>query len=149
MAGNTVELDTLYPRAMSAARSTATLGMKRLDGSGFQVAAWSADPTVPPVTGTWYQRTADWAAELPWTVWVFQSDSTPPTFEYWFCAIRRIARVSRLLPLLDGTVFGGPAQTLPVKESVGPVNVEFAVLFQSTWNAQTRTRSVNIHTEVK
>src|SRR3954467_11181772 len=140
MAGNSVELDTLYPIAMSAARSTATLGMKRLEPSGFQVAAWSADPTVPPVTGTWYQRTADWLVELPWTVCVFHSDSTPPMFEYWFWAIRRIASVSRLLPLFDGTVSGGPAQTLlPVEESLGPVNVKLRVLAKSTETAQPPT----------
>src|SRR3954453_15660488 len=149
MAGKTVELETLYPIAMSAARSTARPGMNRLETSGFQVAALSADPTLPAGTGTSYPRPADWLVGLPWTVWVFQSDSTPPMFEYWFCAIRRIDKVSRLLPFFDGTVSGGPAQTLPVEESVGPVNVEFAVLAQSTWNAQTRTRSVYPHTEVK
>jgi len=70
-------------------------------------------------------------------------------FEYWFCIISRMASVSRALPLFDGTVSGGAAQVLPVGESVGPVNVEFAVLAQSTWNAQTRTRSVQPHTDAK
>src|SRR6478672_6416419 len=106
--------------------------MKRLSAPGFQVDACSAAPTVPPVTGTWYQRTADWLAELPCTVCESHSDSTPLMLVYWFCIISRIGRGSRSLPPCDGTASGGLAHVLPVIESVGPVKVEFAVLFQST-----------------
>ena len=77
--------------------------MNRLPEPGFHVAACSAPPTVPPVTGTWYQRTAAWLEELPWTVWLSHNDSTPPMFVYWFCAIRRGASVSMRLPFLDAT----------------------------------------------
>src|SRR5205814_1569211 len=76
-----------------------------------------------------------------------QSDSIPPMFAYWFCIISRVASVSRLLPPLSATVPGALAQVLPVRTSVGPVNVELAVLFQSTWNFQTRTRSLALQTE--
>src|SRR6266480_7815218 len=111
--------------AMSPRSSTATLGMNRFaTASGFHVAACSALPTVPPVTGTWYQRTAAWEGELPWTVWVSHSDSTPPMFVYWFCIISRMRSVSRLFPLLDGTVVGARAHAVAVVESVGPRKVE-------------------------
>jgi hypothetical protein len=75
--------------AMLPMRSTATLGMKRFLESGLYVDAWSALPIVPPVTGTWYQRTAAWLELEPATVWTFHSDSTPPMFVYWFCIIAR------------------------------------------------------------
>jgi hypothetical protein len=63
-------------------------------------------------------------------------------FEYWFCIISRKPSVSLSLPPLDGTSAGGRPQVEPVMESNGPVNVELFVLFQSTWNFHTRTRSV-------
>src|SRR5437588_190580 len=122
--------------------------MNRFAELGFHVAACSALPTVPPVTGTWYQRTAAWLEELPCTVWLSHNDSTPPRFVYWFCAISLIASVSRLLPFLDGTLSGGEAHVLPVIESDGPVNVELAVFAQSTWNFHTLTRSVWLQTDV-
>src|SRR5688500_17184494 len=127
---------------MLPARSRGMLGMNRWFPSGLYVDAWSAAPIVPPVTGTWYQRTAAWVALEPATVCVFQSDSTPPMFEYWFCIMRRIGRVSRSLPPRTGTALGPAAQALPVDESVGPVKVELAGVAQSTWNFQTRTRVV-------
>src|SRR5215217_8334872 len=130
-------------------RSTAKLGMKRFAASGLKLAACTALPTVPPVTGTWYQRTAAWLAELPWTVWEFQSDSTPPRFVYWFCTISRMPSASRSLPFLDGTALGGLAHVVAVVESVGPLNVELAVFAQSTWKLQTRTRFVQPQTDVK
>jgi hypothetical protein len=46
------------------------------------------------------------------------------------------------LPFFDGTVAGGLAQVLATNESLGPVRVEFEVVFQSTWNFQIRTRFV-------
>src|SRR5438270_1517454 len=123
--------------------------MNRFVDVGFDVAACSALPTVPAVTGTWYQRTAAWLEELPCTVWLSHSDSTPPMFVYWFCAIRRGCSVSMTLPFLDGTSSGAAAHELPVIESVGPVNVELAVFVQSTWNFHTLTRSVWLQTDVK
>src|SRR6266478_3775333 len=99
---------------MSPARSTARLAMKRFVVSGLCI--------------------ADWAAELPCTVWLFHSDSTPPRFVYWFCIISRGATVSRLLPPCDGTVDGGLAQLVGATVIKGPVNVEVEMLFQSTWN---------------
>ena len=71
---------------------------------------------------------------LPRTVWLVQSDSAPPRFVYWFCIISRIASVSRLLPPCDGTVLGGEAQLAGAIVMKGPVKVEAATLFQSTWN---------------
>ena len=53
--------------AMLPARSTAALGMKRFLESGLYVDAWRALPIVPPVTGTWYQRTAAWLELAPAT----------------------------------------------------------------------------------
>ena len=148
MAGYIEELVTLYPMAMSPRRSTARLGMNRFNESGLKVAACRALPMLPPVTGTWYQRTAAWLVLLPSTVWLSHSDSTPPTFVYWFCIMSRIGRVSRGWPSFSGTVDGGDPQVVAVVESVGPVKVEFAVLAQSTWNFQTRTRSVQPQTDV-
>jgi hypothetical protein len=71
---------------------------------------------------------------LPLTVWVTHSDSVPPMFEYWFCAMARTASVSRLLPPWDGTVFGGLAHWVAAVGMSGPVNVDVEILFQSTWN---------------
>src|SRR5215212_12216492 len=118
---------------MLAARSTATLGMKRFAESGLKLAACSALPIDPLVTGTWYQRKAAWLAELPWTVCEFQSDSTPPRLVYWFWTISRTPSASRSLPFLDGTALGGLAHVVAVVESVGPLKVELAVFDQSTW----------------
>src|SRR5947199_142615 len=87
--------------------------MNRFVDVGFHVAACSALPTVPAVTGTWYQRTAAWVEELPCTVWLSHRDSMPPMFVYWFCAISRMASVSRLLPFFEGTVPGGEAHEPP------------------------------------
>ena len=81
--------------------------------------------------------------ELPATVCVTHTDSTPAMLEYWACIIARIGRVSRALPVLpSGTLFGGAAQVSVVAESVGPVNVEFEGVPKSAWSFQTRTRSV-------
>src|SRR5205823_9379881 len=100
---------------------------------------------VPPVTGTWYQRTAAWVASTPATVLESHSDSTPPRFEYWFWTIERSPNVSRSLPSFAGTVPGPEDQVVAVIESVGPVKVEFAGAVQSAWNFQTRTRSAQHH----
>ena len=54
IAGKRLLLEVLYPSAMSPARSTATLGMKRSVESGLCVAACVVfDATLPPVTSTW------------------------------------------------------------------------------------------------
>src|SRR4051794_6293175 len=68
--------------------------------------------------------------------------------EYWFCIIARGPSVSRSQPSFSGTSDGGLAHEVEVVESVGPVNVEFAVFAQSTWNLKTRTRLVQPHTEL-
>jgi hypothetical protein len=65
------------------------LDIQRFFGSGLYVAACVAAPTVPPVTGTWYQRTAACEELVPATVWLFHSDSAPPMLLYWFWAISR------------------------------------------------------------
>jgi hypothetical protein len=127
---------------MSPTASTAMLGNQRLMELGLYVDACTALPIVFPVTGTWYQRTAAWLELLPATVWLSHSDSTLPTFEYWFCIISRIGNVSRSVPLFSGTVPGGPDQVDPVSESVGPVKVELAGVAQSTWKRHTWSRSV-------
>src|SRR5690242_11507211 len=103
--------------------------------SGSHVAAWGRlGFTVPPVTFTWYQRGA--AKPLVFarrTVCVVHSDSTPPTFEYWFCTIARICRTSTVLPPNDGA-FGTVAlgQLVAASGVSGPVKVESEIWAQST-----------------
>src|SRR3954471_23099115 len=124
---------------MSPLRLTARLGMNRCipsTASGSQVAACGiAAATVPPVTFTWYHRGAAEPLSARLTVCVAHSDSTPPTFEYWFCIIARICSTSRLLPPCDGA-FATPwlGQLVAAMGTSGPVKVEAAGLVQSTWN---------------
>ena len=65
--------------------------MKRFFESGDHVDCWAGEPAiVPPVTGSWYQRTWARFADPPLpTVCVSQSDSVPFRFVYWFCIINR------------------------------------------------------------
>src|SRR5213592_2028799 len=102
MAGNSVELDALYPIAMFPFLSTARLGIQRaIEESGAQVDCCSGPEvtTVPPVTLSWYHR-GEVSAEFPGlaTVWVSHSDSTPPRLVYWLWTISRSCSVSRALP---------------------------------------------------
>src|SRR5215213_10672855 len=124
---------------MFPALSTARLGMKRFFESGAQVdCCRGVVETVPPVTGSSYQRTCATFGAPPFpTVCVSHSDSRPPRFVYWFCIMSRYESVSRLLPVFSGTV-DGPTLNVPDDAFVGPVNVEFAGFAQSTWNFQTR-----------
>ena len=99
--------------------------------------------TVPPVTLAWYQRTDALppvtalqvvfvALTLRWTVCATQSDSAPPRFEYWACAIARIASTSAAFAGVDalaGVAFG---QQFGWSCVWGPVNVEVEILSQST-----------------
>src|SRR5919198_4527301 len=121
---------------MSPLLSTARLGMKRFIASGAQVDCWRTAPIDPPVTGSSYQRTCATLPPLP-TVCVSQSDSRPPMFVYWFCIISRYESVSSWLPSFSGTV-EGPTLNVETPVSVGPVNVEFAGVVQSTWNFHVR-----------
>src|SRR5262245_40401123 len=97
---------------MSPARSTARLGMKRKNvfaASGSKVAPWTVlAATVPLFTLSWYQRTLAlppvtalqvvlFALTFRCTVWETQSDSAPPRFVYWACAIARIGSTSAAL----------------------------------------------------
>src|SRR5262249_17801139 len=134
---------------MSPRWSTARLGMKRQNGvapSGSKLAALTTfAATVPPLTLAWYQRMVAlppvgalqvvlFALTPRWTVWSTQSDSAPPTFVYWACAIARIASTSTALAgvaALPGVAFG---QQLGWSCVSGPVNVEVEGLSQSTWN---------------
>src|SRR5450432_2493513 len=124
--------------ARSPLRSTATLGMKRLmtlAPSGSHVAAWGmVGATVPPVTFTWYQRGAAKPVVLPRrTVWVAQSDSTPPRFEYWFCIIARIWSTSRALPPKEGALATfALGQLVAAVGTCGPVKLESEMWSQST-----------------
>ena len=55
-------------------------------------------------------------------------------FEYWVCAIARIARTSAALAVVAafaGVAFG---QQVGASGVSGPVNVEVEILSQSTWN---------------
>ena len=76
---------------------------------------------MPPVTLAWYQRDGGVAARRSrpqfvfvaltprCTVWSTQSDSAPPMFEYWVCAIARIGRASAALAgvgAFAGVAFG-------------------------------------------
>src|SRR4051794_29778139 len=100
--------------------------------------------TVPPVTFAWYQRTValfafEWsqsaAGNTPLlTVCVTQSDSAPPRSEYCACAIARIASVSALLAGVDALLGNASGQQFGASCASGPVNVDAAMLFQSTWN---------------
>src|SRR4051812_44555525 len=121
---------------MSPLRSTARLGMKRLDESGPHVDCWRSPETAPPVTGSSYQRmrAVFGVPPLP-TVCVSQSDSRPFWFVYWFCIISRQASVSRSLPSFSGTS-DGPVSTAVMAVFVGPVKVELAGLAQLTANFQ-------------
>src|SRR4051794_909552 len=132
---------------MSPTWSTARLGMKRKDvlaASGSHVAPWTTfGATVPPVTFAWYQRTVAlppvtalqvvFVALTPrWTVCETHSDSAPPIFEYWACAIARIASTSALfagVSALAGVAFG---QQFGASWTSGPVNVDVEMRSQST-----------------
>src|SRR5881397_2634102 len=135
MAGNRVELDAVYPTAMSRFLSTARLGMKRLTPSfplSKVLCCRGPEVTiVPPVTSTWYQRMAEFVVVVAPTVCASQSDSVPPRLVYWFCIITRSRSVSRLFPSFAATVAGAAAQVESVTFE-GPVKVEFAALTQST-----------------
>src|SRR3954453_18455310 len=132
---------------MSPTRSTARLGMKRKNvfaPSGSKVAPWTTfAATVPPVTFAWYQRTVAlppvtalqvvFVALTPrWTGGAIQTDSLPPMFEYWACAIARIASTSAALAgveALAGVAFG---QQFGASWICGPLKVEVEMLSQLT-----------------
>src|SRR5438552_9476045 len=103
MAGNTVELDALYPMAMLPSLSTARLGIQRATvESGAQVDCCTGPEvtTVLPVTLNWYHR-GEVKPAFPGlaTVCVIHSDSAPLRFVYWFCTINRSRSESSALPL--------------------------------------------------
>src|SRR3954451_22252271 len=132
---------------MSPTRSTARAGMNRkkvLAPSGSQVAPWTTfAATVPPVTLAWYQRTVAlppvvalqvvFVALTPrCTVWATQSDSAPPMFEYWACAIARMGSTSAPLAVVEalaGVAFG---QQFGASWLCGPLNVDVEMRSQST-----------------
>src|SRR5438552_4302473 len=134
---------------MSPTRSTARLGMKRKNvfaPSGSKLEPWTTfAATVPPLTFAWYQRTVAFppvvalhvvfvALTPRWTVWSTQSDSAPPMFEYWACAIARMGSTSAALAVVaafPGVAFG---EQLGWRCVSGPVNVDVDGLSQSTWN---------------
>src|SRR5919201_4699910 len=124
---------------MSPFLSTARLGMNRFFESGAHVDCCAGELAIaPPVTGSWYQRACATLGEPPFpTVCESQSDSLPFRFVYWFCIISRYESVSMLLPPFSGTL-EGPTLKVAIGTFVGPVNVEFAVFPQSTWNFHTR-----------
>jgi hypothetical protein len=101
--------------------------------------------TVPPVTLSWYQRTAAapvvgalqfvFVALSPRrTVCVTQSDSAPPILEYWACAIARIWSVSRLLAGVGALGTFAFGQQVGASWVSGPVKVDVEILSQSTWS---------------
>src|SRR3954451_22939751 len=101
--------------------------------------------TVPPETFAWYQRTVAvppvvalqfvFVALTPrWTVCDTHSDSPPARlFEYWACAIARIASVSAALAGVDALAGDAFGQQFGARDRLGPVNVDVEILFQSTW----------------
>ena len=114
--------------------------------SGSKVLPWTTfAATVPPVTFAWYQRTVALpvmaalqfvlvALSRRRTVCVTQSDSAPPMFEYWACAIARIGRTSAALAgvsALGGVEFG---QQVGWSWVSGPVKVDVEILSQSEWS---------------
>src|SRR2546421_4925639 len=131
----------LYPMAISPARSSARLGMKRwlvLVPSGSHVVACGMLPaTVPPVTFTWYQRGAAKPVVFARrTVCGSHSDSVPPKFVYWFCTIARICKTSRrvAVPGCGALATLAAGQLVAAIGVSGPGNVGSEMVFQSTWN---------------
>ncbi len=124
--------------------------MNRLFESGEYVLCCTGPEvtTVPPVTLSWYHRTAACDDEEPATVCVSQRDSCPPMLRYWFCIIRRSWSVSMLLPLLVGTVAGAVFQVDSVT-LLGPVNVDEPGLAQLTANFQMRAALGLLQMEAK
>src|SRR5436189_5994959 len=119
---------------MSPFLSTARLGMNLFVAVGAHVDCWRTLETVPPVTGSSYQRTCARFGEPPLpTVCVNQSDSCPPMFVYWFCIINRYESVSIGFPSFS-SASPGPTLNTDTPTFVGPVKVEFAGVVQSTWN---------------
>src|SRR5947208_4376581 len=134
---------------MSPTRSTARLGMKRKNvfaPSGSKLEPWTTfAATVPPLTFAWYQRTVAFPPVMAlqvvfvaltprWTVWSTHSDSVPPRFEYWGCAIARIDRVSAAFAGVAALATAALGQQLGASCVNGPVNVDVETLSQSTWN---------------
>src|SRR6476469_4297381 len=113
--------------------------------SGSNVWPWTTfAATVPPVTFRWYQRTAALppvgalqvvfvALTLRWTVWSTQSDSAPPRFVYWACAMARIASTSAGFAGVDALAGVALGQQFGCSCVNGPVNVDGETLSQSTW----------------
>src|SRR3954463_8319978 len=135
--------------ARSPARSTATLGMNRKNvfaPSGSYDLPWTVfGATVPPVTFAWYQRPVAlpvvpalqvvFVALSPRrTVCATQSDSAPARFEYWACAIARIASVSAELAGVDAAGTSAFGQQVGASCVSGPVNVDVETLSQSTFS---------------
>src|SRR3954447_4753476 len=129
-------------------RSTARDGMKRKNvfaASGSKVEAWTRfAATVPPVTFAWYHRIVALLVFLPpqfavvnsprFTVWSTQSDSAPPRFEYWACAMALIESVSAELAGVDAFADEAFGQQFGASWVNGPVNVDVETLSQSTRN---------------
>src|SRR5919198_1529471 len=141
MAGNNVEFAALYPIAMLPSLSTARLGIQRAtveSGAHVDCCRGPEVTTVPPVILSWYHR-GEVNVVLPGlaTLCVSHSDSVPLRFVYWFCVINRSRNVSSAFPLFAGTDVGATPQLASVTLK-GPVKVELAALFQSTWNFQMR-----------
>src|SRR2546428_13224885 len=138
--------------AMFPSLSTARLGIQRATAeSGAQVDCCTgpAVTTVPPVTLSWYHRGEVRLAFAGLaTVCVSHSDSTPLRFVYWFCTINRSRSESSALPFFAGTDVGATPHVASVTLE-GPVSVELAVLFQSTWNFQMRASLADQITEMK
>src|SRR3954468_14259054 len=149
---------------MSPRRSTAKLGMKRKNvfaPSGSKVDPWATfAATVPPVTLAWYQRSVAFpplvALQFAFvaltprsTVWSTQSDSAPPIFVYWACAIARIGRTSAKFAGVDALAGDSSGQQLGWSWVTGPVNVEVDGLSQTTWNLEIESAFRNCSVETK
>src|ERR671932_333634 len=134
---------------MSPTRSTARLGIQRkkfFPPSGSHVLPWAAfAATVPPVTFSWYHRTAAFppvvalqfvfvALSPRCTVCEPQTDSAPPMFEYCACAIARISSESRPLPGVGMSPTLAFGQHVGASCSSGPAKVDVEILSQSAWS---------------
>src|SRR5919201_2141242 len=135
MPGCLLELEMLYPSAMSPLRSIATLPIQRYAESGAYVPCWYT-VGIPFGLRSSYQRTP---TELPTvTLWLTTSDSWSPKLRYASRYIRRSASESSCVVVpLCGMHVPPPLQAAENAATgivIGPVNVVFAVFVQSTWN---------------
>src|ERR1041385_3170558 len=135
MPGWRLELDALYPSAMSPDWSIAMLGMNRNVASGANVPCWKTAGE-PPLMRSSYQRTA--TDEPLVTLCEATSASWSPKLRY---ASRNISRSPSESSCVVVPDCGMHVPLVPqaslnafTASVAGPVNVELAGVAKSTWN---------------